>query len=230
LATLSRLQKEPDRFRAFFCRGIELMVTCGMPAVVFLFVSADTVVLTVLGEKWLEAVPIFRVLGPAAFLGTFNVATGWVFTSLGRTDRKFRWGLFASIVHAIGFFVGLPWGAIGVAASVSIVSCVLRVPSLVYAYHGTPVRVRDLGLAIWRPATAATLGGAFLFGVRTLWEPAMPIAASLVLQGIVYALGYVGTWILLPGGRQTLAGVLRLIREIRGNGTQENTIYRETRV
>ena len=35
-------------------------------SLVFLFVAADEVILTVLGDQWGRAVPLFRALGPAA--------------------------------------------------------------------------------------------------------------------------------------------------------------------
>lgn len=227
LAALSRLQYDPDRFRAYYCRGIELMVTCSMPVVAFLFVSADHVVLTVLGDQWLGAVTIFRVLGPAAFLGSFNVATGWVHSSLGRVDRKFRWGLFVSIVSVIGFVISLRWGPIGVAASVSIVTCTLRIPGLMYAYHRTPIRLGDLGSVIWRPAAAALLGAAMLFGIRYSWRPEAPPAVLLFLEGAMYTVCYIGVWVLLPNGRQKLTGVLRLLKEMRGNGPQALVPHRD---
>ncbi|RME38853.1 MAG: lipopolysaccharide biosynthesis protein [Planctomycetota bacterium] len=221
LATLSRLQHEPERFRAYFVRGIELMTACGMPLVVFLFVCADGVVRTVLGNQWTEAVPIFRVLGPAAFLGTFNVASGWVYAALGRMDRKFRWGVLAATCFTIAFFLALPYGAIGVAAAVSIVTCALRIPGLLYAYHGTPIRMRDLGRAIRRPAAASALAGLVLFAVRAAWEPAWPAPLLLLLHGSICAAFYLIAWRVLPGGREASADLLRLIREMRG-GREES--------
>ena len=217
LATLSRLQAQPERFKAYYCRGIELMVTCGMPIVAFLFVSADTVVLTVLGAKWLDAVLIFRVLAPAAFLGTFNVASGWVYIALGRTDRQFRWGLFASIIFAIGFLIGLQWGSVGVAAAVSIITCALYIPSLLYAYHGTPLRLRDLGSVLWRPAVTAISAGAGLFAIRSAYQPDLPVGVRLVYEGVLYGAVFVLIWLILPGGRKSMKGILRLVREVRNS-------------
>lgn len=68
-----------------------------MPIVGFMFASADKVILLMLGEQWLGVVPIFQFLMPAAFIGTFNVAAGWVYQSLGRTDRQFRIGMVMAI-------------------------------------------------------------------------------------------------------------------------------------
>ncbi|MFQ5490160.1 MAG: lipopolysaccharide biosynthesis protein, partial [Phycisphaerae bacterium] len=120
IPALSRLQDKPDQYRAFFKKGIQLLTTVGMPMVAFLAVDADNVILLVLGDKWGGAAPIFRLLAPAAFLGTFNVATGWVYVSTGQVDRQLRWVVFSSPVIILAFIVGLPFGPTGVAASLSL--------------------------------------------------------------------------------------------------------------
>lgn len=96
LPALCRLQNEPARFRGVYRRGLTAMTAVGMPVVAFVGTSADLVIRIVLGPDWGEAIPIFQALIPAAFLGTFNVASGWVFLALGRTDRQLRLGLVSS--------------------------------------------------------------------------------------------------------------------------------------
>ena len=102
------------------------MVTFSMPLVTFAFVAADDLVLTLLGPSWVGASTLFRALAPGALLGTFNVATGWVYLSLGTTARQFRYGSLVAVVMVIAFVVGLSWGPLGVAIAFSVVTCVLR--------------------------------------------------------------------------------------------------------
>ena len=110
IPALSRLQDDPERYRLYYQKGIELLTFVSMPLVVFTFVAADKVVLLILGDQWMGAVSIFRMLGPEAFIGTFNVATGWVYISMGHVRRQFRWTIVGSTVMIVGFIVALPWG------------------------------------------------------------------------------------------------------------------------
>lgn len=205
--TLSRLQDDPARYRAYYRRGVMLTVSVGMPIVAFLFVDAYKAIATILGSQWTDAVPIFRVLAPAAFIGTFNVATGWVYVSLGLTRRQFAWGLFASTVIILGYFVGMRWGVIGIAASLSISLGVLRLPAILYCFRVAHPTLGDLGAALWRPALSSLAAGAGLHYLIQ-WIPAGPnIVVGLLLDFVIYSLLYILIWVGLPGGRDT-AGVV----------------------
>jgi O-antigen/teichoic acid export membrane protein len=103
LPTLSSLQTEPQKYSRYYYKAILLITTLGMPIVGFMFASADKVILLMLGQQWLGAVPLFQFLMPAAFVGTFNVAPGWVYQSLGRTDRQFRIGTVMAIITSLIF-------------------------------------------------------------------------------------------------------------------------------
>ena len=218
--TLSRLQNQPERFRAYYRRGVLLTVSIGMPVVAFLFVDAYKAILTVLGSQWTDAVAIFRVLGPAAFIGTFNVATGWVYISLGMTRRQLGWGIFSSALTMVAFFIGLRWGPTGVAAAVSISLTVLRLPAVIYCFRPTHLRLADLGRALWRPTLASIAAGVVLN--LLLDVVALPISFffSLVIDFTLYVLSYILIWTLLPGGRGAVNMLLELLRDLRGAASE----------
>jgi O-antigen/teichoic acid export membrane protein len=212
---LSRIQNETERYRAYFRRGVMLTVTAGMPVVTFLFVVADKAVLAFLGPQWAGAVPIFRALGPAAFIGTFNVATGWVYVSLGTTRRQFNWGLIASAVTIVGYAIGLPWGAIGVAVAFSASTVILRLPSIQYCFRGTQLRLEDLWIALWRPTVSSLVAGGLLVALDRVFAVRLPVGISLGLDFLFYSLLYIVVWIGLPGGRGSLLEIVGIVRELK---------------
>lgn len=217
IPTLCRLQHEPERYRSYYHKGILVMVTLGMPIIAFTFVTADNLILTLLGSQWSEAVPIFQVLAVAAFLGTFNMAAGWVFISFGRTDRQFRWSIISSSVTVVSFLIGIRWGTIGVAAGYSISRIFLQLPALIYAYKDSHLRLRDLAITLSRP-TAASIGAAgTLVAINSLWLSGMSGGLSLVVNSVLYGILYLSFWILLPNGRQTITEMLQLLKEIRSS-------------
>ncbi|MGE5610665.1 MAG: lipopolysaccharide biosynthesis protein, partial [Bacillota bacterium] len=138
---LSRLRDDPGRFRSYYRKGTLAVSSLGMPLVAFTFVAADDVIPFFLGDQWRGSVPIYRVLAPAAYWGCIDVAADWIYAAMGQAGRKLRWGIVSSIATAIGFAIGIPWGAIGMAAALSIVFCGLTMgpAGLVYCFRGSPV-------------------------------------------------------------------------------------------
>jgi O-antigen/teichoic acid export membrane protein len=215
IPALSRLQDDPARYRAYFLRAMGTTVLFGIPSVFFSFVCADLVIAIVLGDKWLEAVPIFRVLAPAALFGTLSAAGAWVFIPLGRTDRRFKAVLGYGILVVASFVIGLRWGTMGVAAAYSISYCVLSFPFLAYAFHGTPLSLFDLSTVVWRPFLASVFAGILTVGFRWLELSSHSELLELVLSMLVFSACYLACWLLLPGGKAFLRQTLELLRELK---------------
>ncbi len=216
---LSRLQKEPERYRSYYRKAIELLTFVSMPIVVMLFVVADDLILLLLGKDWTGSVPIFRWLVPAAFIGTFNVATGWVYTSLGRTDRQLIMAFVVTPITIGGFLVGA-WqhGPMGVAASFTITTVLLRYPTIVYCFRGTPLSATDLFGAIARPATASIMAGVGLYAIDTMMPlTGIPTGVRLCIDGVIYCVLYLACWLTMPGGRQFITSLRGLFREMLGS-------------
>lgn len=216
--TLSRLQDQPERFARYYFRAIGLLVFLGMPVVGFAFAEAPRLIELVLGPGWLEAADIFRALAPAAFVGTFGVASGWAFVALGRTDRQLRWNVVSTIVTVGAFVAGLPWGALGVAAAFSVVQVLERWPAMWYCYRGTFLRLSDLGRTLARPAVASVGATAGTMGLRALVGPEWLIVLELSAAAGVYVLVYLACWLVMPGGRAELMAMSRTLRDLRRRG------------
>jgi O-antigen/teichoic acid export membrane protein len=222
IPTLSRLQNDPEKFRAYYRKGVMLLAFLGMPIVVLLFVAADETIRVCLGPKWGAAVPIFRVLSPGAFFGTFNMATGWVYTSRGDTHRQLRWGILTSAVTVIAFLIAVPHGAFWVGASFSIVYCSLTMgyPAFAYCFRGTPLRMKDMGEAIWRPTVASLGAGALLWALMPWLRGHGSAFITLAVASILYGIAYFGFWVILPGGMRFIRNVFSMAGHLRPKGRQ----------
>ncbi len=209
---LSRLQDQPDRFRSLYRSSIEVIASLAFPLAVFTGVAAPAMVGTILGPDWSEATPLLRALAPAGLMVSLNVATGWVYLSLGRTDRQLRWRLLGSTAAVVGMVAGLPWGALGVAIGLSSARVLMRLPAVLYCFHGTPLVLLDLGSVVWRTAIASAVAGvlAWLFDPQMLQPVGRLLVQSLVFIGI-----WLGTMAVLPGGTGRLRAGVRLVRGLR---------------
>ena len=210
---LSRLQDEPRRFRAYYQSGLSIIALLGIPAIVYLFLDAPIVIPLILGNQWLEAIPIFRVLAPVAVAALFQIGFQWCYVSLGRADRQLLWEITNTLVTLIAFAIGLRWGAIGVAAAYSIASILLLPLGAAYCFRNTPVGPRDLLSAFLRPGAAAAGAGLILFLFsRAVWIEGL--AKTVGIHALVFAAAYVLLWLVLPGGRQAAAELFRLGRDL----------------
>ena len=82
--------------------------------------------------------------GSPAWCSRVSNSTGWVFICQGKTKTMFRWGVYGSATTIAAFIVGLPWGAVGVAAAYAISGYALRIPVLAVLMHRTgPVSAYD---------------------------------------------------------------------------------------
>ena len=102
LPALSRVQQDRARFRRAFLLAIGACCLLAMPAVAFCFVASESVILAILGPQWTEAVPVFRLLAPAAFLSVLMYGPVWILTVRGETRRLFRWSAVVLGMTCVG--------------------------------------------------------------------------------------------------------------------------------
>jgi O-antigen/teichoic acid export membrane protein len=159
VATLSRVQSDPERQRRYFVAAYSMASSIILPIVVAAAIFANDIIRLVLGEQWSAAASIFRLLVPAALIGALLNPLGWLFVSSGRAERQLKAGLVWSALIILAFCIGVRYGPEGVAVGFSAMSTLLAVPLCLYAIKDTAVRVKDLAQALKYPAIAATVAG-----------------------------------------------------------------------
>ena len=214
LAGSSRLHEDPDRYRQYAKNAFLCVFTGSLPGLAFLYVNTHDVVLFLLGPRWLEVIPLFRILALAAVADCANRLTGWIYQSEGQMKRRYTWTLISAPFTIAGIAVGAPWGAMGVATGYAVTTAVLTVPSMWYCLKTSRLRGGDLWAAIWRPVFAAFGAAAFLALLQaTLPSPAYWLGRFL-LHGIIFVLFFSALWVFPPGGVRQLRVILEEIKSI----------------
>jgi O-antigen/teichoic acid export membrane protein len=203
MPSLSRLQHEPMQYRSYYTKFISLLAFVSMPFVVYTFICSDNIIRLVLGQQWIGASEIFKILALAAMIQPVAGTRGVVLLSTGKTRKYLRWGAVNTVATALSVVFGLPWGAKGVASGYTIVNYLILYPSLVYVFEGSPVRVKDFFTAIYKPFTASLSLGT----VCSLLHHAMNGAADVIVLSVCFAVGlivYLAASIVLSGGARDL--------------------------
>jgi PST family polysaccharide transporter len=211
MPALSAIQRDDAAFRRYFITSLMVMTAASMPLVVFAMVQARPIVLVLLGDQWEGAVPIFLALGPAAFMGAFNVAPGWLYMAKGRTKALFKYGMIAAPLTVLAFIIGSNWGPVGVAwgFSVAFMACYLAIIPL--SCKGTPVKPRDFGVAMWRSALSSASGAIAVLALGSIVAFPMHIV-ELIASGVAFGAAFVAAWLGLPGGRAATRELIRRFR------------------
>ena len=201
---LSRLADSPERYRKAYLRILQKVALLTMPAMAFMIACSDWIVTVVLGPQWIGASRIFALLGIVGLVQPIANTTGWLFMTQGRTHHMFQWGLISASLIVISIIVGLPWGAIGVAASYSSIFLLVITPLLFWfvGRHG-PVRAGDFYRTVAPVASGALCVLVVLLTLRrwiTVTRPLIGVVIGFAISVAVTLL----VLSLLPKGRMAL--------------------------
>ncbi|MBE2179868.1 MAG: lipopolysaccharide biosynthesis protein [Chthoniobacterales bacterium] len=212
---LSRLQNQPGAFREYYRKIVHMLALVSMPLTAFLFVASDEIVLLLLGVAWAGAVPIFAILALVALIQPVITLWGIVVLSRGMGRRYVQIGVFNTMSSAIGFVAGLPWGVIGVATGYAIATYVTAIPTLMWAFLGTPVRLVDFFAGVARPFIASVVAAGITSVLAVQWSH-LAVAVHVAVGGGVFVTIFSATLLILPGGRHEIhvirSVVMSLIR------------------
>jgi O-antigen/teichoic acid export membrane protein len=112
---LSTIQEDTARVKRSYLKAISIVGLVTFPMMVGFFVTADHLILALLGARWADAIPIFKILCGVGLLNSITATVGWIYQSQGRTDLMFRVGLAGSTGCVVAFIIGIHWGVLGVA-------------------------------------------------------------------------------------------------------------------
>lgn len=211
VAGLSRVQDQPAVFRAWCRAGLLPVFSVAMPALTFMFVEARGVILVLLGEQWLAAVPLFRVLCIAAFASSMTSATRWLYLSLGETKRQFHWSLIYTPVMVIAVSAGVSWGPYGVAIGFTVGTCLLTYPSIAFCLKTSYLSIGNFFSIAARPALAS-FGAAALLAAGEPWLTGNGLVVDMSTKCVAFGVAYLIIWAGAPGGKGAVADVWRLVR------------------
>jgi len=159
VATLSRLNNDPERYRRYYLYAVSMLAFVGMPLSAILTIMSDDIILLLLGPQWNKTAEIFFIfglgIGPILIYGT----QGWLHLSLGRPDRWLLWSIINSVVSVISFVIGLQFGPLGVAAAYIISLYAMIGPCLWYAGRPINLKLSSIVSVIWKCFICAIIAG-----------------------------------------------------------------------
>lgn len=209
---LSSIRDDHGRSQHIMLLAHRMMALVGFPAWAGFAVVADDATWVVIGAQWGDATPLFRMFAIMCIPGVIGVSVGWVMQAQNRADLVLKWNIYSVVMRIAGVFIGVRWGAMGVATALTVVTWVF------YLLPGWYLSMNLIGVKLSRtirnvaPPALATAAMCAVVAAVMPWLDGLP--HRWMQLGIEVAVGvavYVG---LCAGFRmQAWQDATRLVRE-----------------
>ncbi|MDB5738841.1 MAG: capsule biosynthesis protein CapK, partial [Sphingomonas bacterium] len=188
----ARLQADRGAVAWSFARATSIIMLAALPCYVGLAATAEPLVLTVMGPKWADTIPLVRLLAFAMPFVTLHILYAPATNALGRPRVAATCAAAGAILLPVAFLVGVRFGPIGMAAA-----WVCAMPLLVLFSSRLSLPViglsgRRLGGALLPPLAAALAMGAIVAGVDRLLPATIAPPQRLALLVPVGMIAYAG--------------------------------------
>jgi PST family polysaccharide transporter len=220
MAAFSRLRAEPAKFRQTYVRLLSVLAFVCMPAAAVLTLTGRDVTLLLLGPRWQRTGSIFSVFGVSIGIFVLYGTHAWLHLSLGRPDRWLRWSIFAFTTTIVLFFIGLPFGPVGVAAAYSASFYLLTPAALWYAGRPIDLRISSVVSGVWKYFVSAlaaglicwslTTGNGFASHVLQQWHS----SARIMMNSLLCVSIYLALVIALYRGGKPISQFLDVVRDM----------------
>ena len=197
---LSRIQHDAERLARSFLKGFSLLVSSTVPITITCALFAEEIIRIVLGPKWMQATPIFRLLAPVALVFAVANPLSWLVMSTGRMGRALSISTATTPFVIIGILLGLSHGPKGVALGYSLAMTLLVIPIAAWSKHGTGITWANLWVATKPSFLSGLVAGAAGLLVKLTLAGRLPPILYL-MAGLALVLG-IYTWVLLIVMRQ----------------------------
>lgn len=210
---LAKIAGDLERLRQSYMDGISVLLMLAVPAAAGITVLADPIVRTLLGEKWLGAIPLLQILSLNGLIKLGGANATSVLLALGRPKVITKLSalhialLGPALVIGIwlGGLIGAAWAAVTVACAGLVVSYGITLRILAVS----PLRL--LG-AVWRTWLAAIVMGAALHSLSAWAEdaigfPAVRLVCGIAAGALIYAAVHFLLWWIAgrPRGAESMA-------------------------
>ena len=191
----ARMQHDDGAVARAFARSVRIIMVAALPFYLGLAVTAEPLVLTMLGPKWAEAVPVVRLLSFGMPFLTLQVLFSPACDARGRPGISMRNGATGAFILTIAYLIGIQWGVMGLAWSWVAAYPIYLAISLWRALPVIGVSPRGLFDAL-TPSLIAASAMAILVALADDLLPVLPAPLRLAILVTIGAIAYVG-WLRL---------------------------------
>lgn len=207
--TLVDLNGDPERQQAAYKKVIGAIALITFPCLGGLFAVADDFVLVVFGEKWLDMVPVLKIICWVLMLQSVATTASTILLSSGQAKTLFHLSVAYAIMLTVGLLIGSQWGLLGTAWGWALAATAYFLLLTFVAGKKICLSLSGFARAVLRPLIATLAMVAILAGAGLLVE----ILSSMLRLAALIALGTISYVLLtLALNRQDTLAIASLIK------------------
>jgi PST family polysaccharide transporter len=190
--TLSKIQDNNSEVRRFYLKITNTIAFVTFPLIGIIAFASKYFVPLVFGSEWrLDLITtLILILAPVGLIQSIASTVGSLYQIKAKTDWMFRWGLVYSSITILGFFIGLRWGVVGVAASYLVSNLLLVYPLFLFPLKLIQMNISKFFLS-FKGLLFSLLLMIFSMGVASLFTYLIGNSlANLIIISCVGAISY----------------------------------------
>ena len=204
----ARMQKDPARIALSFCKAVRLLLLISCPLYFGMAATAEPLVETLFGAKWLEMAPYVAILALAMPFMTLQVMFAPVSNALGRPGITARISAAGAVIMPAAFLIGIRFGAVGLAWAWLLAFPLLTALTIHLAGRPMGLRAGD----ILRAAMPALLCSVAMAAIVLCIDGLLPPLGAPIRLGVLVAGGGMAfVLLLLIFARATVDELLALL-------------------
>lgn len=190
---LSAMKDDKPRIRRAFLRMTALLSFIVFPMMLGLAVVAKPFVLGLFGSKWAGTIPLVQLLAVVGMIQTLCSPTGLIYTSQGRTDWLFWWGIGGGGTLVVSIIIGSLLGSVtSVATAYLIGNLIITGPCLAIPGRLIGMSLRDIWQAAAGNLACSFVMAAFVWAVSLVlpaeWPAIVQLFILVAIGGVTYAI------------------------------------------
>jgi O-antigen/teichoic acid export membrane protein len=188
---------DPSRLKAAFCKALGIQSLVALPAGIGLCLIADGAVRLLLGEQWLNAIPLLQILALISVFTALTHSSSYLLLALGKVSAQALVAWIQLVILAtLGILFFPDAGAQGIALIRLMTTAFGLLVLIVLVLHYVPqLRMSDFATSAWRPVSATGLMAVVLNFLPPF--DGLPLIFNLFMLIMVGALTYMSGILLL---------------------------------
>jgi len=207
-AALGKLQSNSESLKQKFHSALSMLAFYVMPAAAILSVTAQDIVITLLGERWRETGVLLSIFALRGLFQVVQSSQGWLHLAIGRPDRWKNWGIVTALVQVVAVLAGLPFGPMGVAIAIAVAGALISFPAVGYAGRPVGIDAASAFQSVKRQLIGSILTVIVGWGLQLTVFAHIPSPERMILSAGICALFYL----------TIVAGLFRLTEPMRVAG------------
>jgi PST family polysaccharide transporter len=215
LPSLVRMRNDSERYRKVYRLALQAPLLAIIPPMATIIAAPGPVCVLLLGRDWAPAAPLLAWLSVVGALQLVTSSLGSLLISQQRARELTVLNGVSLVFACTAYFIGLRFGALGVASAYAISEIVRSPVAVWWATRTGPVRINDVGEAVLPFFMSAISVFAIVSLIQRQFsnEPALLLGLSIPIS---YAMT-VATLVLTTAGRRCLNEAVKMAAEIRAS-------------